>query len=45
MAIFSKFFNDVMSRSDAGKKIKAIFELLLDKKLNLNLYCFQLDRL
>ena len=37
--------HELIIRSDAGKKIKAIFELLLDKKLNLNLYCFQLDRL
>jgi hypothetical protein len=48
MAIFSKFFGDVMShiiRYNAGEKLKLILEILLNKKLNLNLYFFQLDRL
>ena len=46
--IFSKFFGDVMShiiRWNAGKKTNPIFELFNEQKLNLNMYCFQLERL
>ena len=48
MAIFSKFLGDVMShiiRKNAGEKMNTISDLFIKKKLNSNLYCFQVPSL
>ena len=47
MAIFSKFFDDVMShiiRSNAGRNIKSIFELFIKQNIEFKSVLFSIDQ-